>query len=379
MNFMNLILRFEEKGRGIFNKYKTVLIWTFIFTALTHIYFFVGRFANEDMLGYLSKAPAELGLGRYFYGTSEFFILPVVIFLIVFIEVALTVILLLELFNIKDKIFGIIIAAFVVTFPSWSYSFVYAFLWDTYSLALLTAVLGVYCTNKRKYGFIIGAFFAACSLALYQSYIAVSMTLSLIILICELYDKDIKSVIIKALKLAAFGIAGFILYRIGIWAFGIEFRAYKGVDSMGRIPLNMLPELIKRTYESFVRFFIGNNFGLKEVRFFYVPLFITVVYMADMIFSVVMLKLNSDKKVKWANKIFIAVILLLSPLAIDFIDFVGAETSASNLNSYAFVFVLILPVILFLKYKNKVILTGKNAGGGQFMVFCTSPEGFSLY
>lgn len=352
MSFKKLIENAENSIKDVLVNYRIVLIWTFIAMALTHIYFFVGRFINEDMHGYLRKAPAELAHGRYFYGHAEFTILPVVIFVVVFLELAVTVLLLLKLFNIERKIYGIITAAFVVTFPSWSYSFVYSFLWDTYSLALTTAVLSVFIADKYKYGFLLGGLFFACSLALYQSYIAVATALVIMLLIIEFTEKDFKTVIKKAMTFLALGILGVILYKLGIWLFNIELGSYKGSDTMGEIPLDMIPELIKRTYTGFIQFFTGNHFGVNGIRFFYVPAFLAVVYIADIIFGLVMLVgILRKKKVKILNIIFIMLCVISLPMAVNFIDFIGVKTAASTLNTYAFVLIFILPVILFIRYK----------------------------
>ncbi len=352
----NLTLGFEEKWKGIFNKYKSVLIWTGVFTFITHIYFFVRRLINEDMLGYLHAEPARIHSGRYFYGDMEVSLIPIVILLIVFIELVMTIIFILELFDIKDKIYGIIIGAFIVTFPSWSCSFMYAFMWDTYSLSLLTAVFAIYLTDKWKYGFLAGGFFIACSLSLYQSYIAVSMILALIILLREVCHKELKEVGIKAIKLFICGLLGLILYKAGIWVFNIELSDYKGLSSMGAVPIDRIPELIERTYRSFILFFTGGNFGvensaLSEMRFFNIPVFIAVVYIADIIFTLRLLKLNMPKKLKAINKILAVVIMALIPLAVNLVDFIGVDTEANNLNTYAFVFILILPIVLLSKYQ----------------------------
>ncbi len=373
MSLRKLIEDFENVITGILKKYKITLTWTFLIMTLTHIYFFVGRFINEDMHGYLSKAPAELISGRYFYGMTEFQILPMVIFAVVFIELAAVIILLLEIFKIEDKILGIITAAFIVTFPSWSYSFVYVFMWDTYSLTLLTAVLAVFIADKYKYGFLPGGFFIACSLSLYQSYIAVSISLAVMILIIELTRKDVKEVIKKALRFLALGILGAVVYKAGIWVFNIELGTYKGADTMGQIPIDMIPALIERTYDGFIHFFTGNNLGVKRVRFFYVPLFITIAYIGCMIFSVVMIILNSGKKPKAVNKIFIAVLLLLLPLAVNFVDFIGVKTSASTLNTYAFVLIFILPTVLLSKYQMN------RRGGGDFKRNLLCQKNFSRF
>ena len=367
----NLTLSFEEKWKEIFNKHKSVLIWTGIFTFITHIYFFIRRLINEDMLGYLHTGPARPYSGRYFYGDMEVSLIPIVIFLIVFIELAITVIFILELFDIKDKIYSIIIGALVVTFPSWSCSFMYAFMWDTYSLSLLTAVLAIYLADKWKYGFLAGGFFIACSLSLYQSYIAVSMTLALIILLYEVCHKELKEVGIKAIKLFICGILGLILYKAGMWVFNIQLSDYKGIASMGAVPIDKIPELIGRTYKSFILFFTGGNFGVEGssfsvMRFFNIPMFIAVVYIAYIIFTLRLLKLNMSKKLKAVNKIFAAVIIALLPLTVNLVDFIGVDTEANTLNTYAFVVIFILPFVLLSKYQMNT-----RGGGTLNVIFFT--------
>ncbi len=353
MSLRKLIEDFENGITGILKKYKITLTWTFLIMTLTHIYFFVGRFINEDMHGYLFMAPSRPSSGRYFYGTAEFSIIPIVIFIIVSAELAATVILLLEIFKIEDKILGIITAALVVTFPSWSCSFMFAFMWDTYSLALLTAVLAVYLACKWKYGFLLGAFFITCSLSLYQYYITVSITLSLIILLCELCRKDLKEVLQKAFKFLACGVLGFILYKFGIWAFNIELSGYKGISTMGMIPAGRIPELLKRTYESFALYFINADKG-EQMRFFYAPVFVSWVYIADMVLAIWLLKSNIIKKIKTVNKIFIVFFLAILPMAVNLVDLVGVETKANNLNTYSFVFIFILPIVLLSRYQTSI-------------------------
>jgi len=362
MNFKNMLIEFENKIGDVFKKYKIVLIWTFIIMALTHIYFFVGRFVNEDMLGYLSKAPAELGSGRYFYGNAEFSILPIVIFMIIFVEVALAVILVINLFEVDKTVYGIIIAALMVTFPSWSYSFGYIFMWDSYSLALLTAVFAVFCADRYKYGFFAGGGILACCLALYQAYIAVSVTLIFLLLIFEFIENDFKVALKKVIRFLLLGVLGFVIYKVGIWFFDIELSSYKGADSMGYIPIDMIPSLIERTYKNFIHFFTGNNFGVKSIRFFYVPFVVAIMYFICIVFTLFMLcSVLKEKKIKTLNTVVVAGLVFLMPMAVNFVDFAAAQASASNLNSYAFVFVFIFSIILFVRYQSS-----SNAGKNKY-------------
>ncbi len=361
MNFKNMIVGFEEKAKEFFLEYKTVIFWTLLIAVLTHIYFFAGRYGNEDSLFYISGVPAVPSSGRYFYGGLSVDFAPIIIFALHILEFLISVLLVLSIFKIKNKLYSVIIAGFMVTFPVMGYSFSYVQMYDSYTLALLFSVLAVYVSNKYKYGFLAGGLFCACCLSVYQAYITVSMGLSLILLICELIENDIKTVGKKAGGFLIFGILGFALYNMGAWLLGVEISDYKGLNSAGMIPIDRLPELLERTYTDFIQFFTGKNFGTEITRFFYVPFFIAVVYILFLIFTVYSLKyIVKRKNPKVINKVFILISVLLLPFALNFIDFIGVETESDTLTVYAVVLIFIIPFVILEKYVKNV----KNKRGG---------------
>lgn len=359
MDLKNATLNFEDKAKRFFEKYRTVMFWTAVITFFTHIYFFVNRYGNEDSLFYLKGQAARPNSGRYFYWTAEFDFVPFVLFAVIILELLFSVILVLSMLKVKNRLYSIIIAAFMVTFPALGYSFFYMHMWDIYTLSLLFSVLAVYVSDKYKYGFAFGGFFLACSLALYQSYVTVSMGLALILLIFEIIEKDLKSIWKKVFRFLAFGIIGVVLYKAGIWLLDINLSDYKGLNSMGDIPINMIPELIIKTYKSFILFFTGDNFGIGTARFFYVPWFIAVVYVVFFIVFIYTLgKTFKTNRMKVTNKILVTAAVLVLPMALNLIDFVGVETYSIPLNIYAVVFIFIIPFVVFERYTYRIMEGG---------------------
>lgn len=97
------------------------------------------------------------------------------------------------------------------------------------------------------------------------------MTMCVIDLIMESLDSnnDMKEVLNRVLKYFLLGLLGIILYFIGTKISLIitqsSLSTYKGANEMGKIPIDQIPFLLKRTYTNFIGFFLGNSF-LKKYK-----------------------------------------------------------------------------------------------------------------
>ena len=349
MDLKKLALNFENKVRDFFNAHKTIIFWTVVFTVFTHIYFFMGRYGNEDSRFYINETVSIFSSGRYFYGHTKFDFVPIIIFLLHIVELIFSVLAVLSMFRIKSKLYSIIIAAIMVTFPVLGYSFSYIQMYDTYTLALLFSVLAVYCADRWKYGFFGGGVLLACGLALYQAYIEVSMGFCMVILIIEFIENDMRDVFIKALRFAALIIIGFIVYRAGIWILGIELSNYAGIDSMGVIPISEIPARVIKAYSDFYGFFTAIDFSVPSMSFFYIPIPVFVVYVIFALFSLrIILKAIKESKVKLINKAVIVIVFLLMPFILNFMGF--AALSIHCCMMYSFVIPFIIPFIFMDRY-----------------------------
>lgn len=93
--------------------------------------------------------------------------------------------------------------------------------YDCDMLALLFSVLAVYCWQKGKWGFLPGALFVMCSLALYQSYICVSITLLMLVCMMALLDgESLATVLLRGLRGCAMLLLGGGLYYVALKVVG---------------------------------------------------------------------------------------------------------------------------------------------------------------
>lgn len=163
---------------GTAEKIKYTSIVSLIIFFVTHGYFFLGKFANEDfhhsVLGYESR----LSSGRWLGSIEMPYIVPWVIGLISAILMIITILLLVDLFYLNDKLTIFCTSALIITFPTLAYGYGYLFMAEIYSISLLMAVLAIWITTKYRYGLLLGSICLMISLAEYQSYgIAKSATL----------------------------------------------------------------------------------------------------------------------------------------------------------------------------------------------------------
>lgn len=339
--------------KRIYDKYKFALYSSFILSFLTHLYFFTKRLGNEDDLNHLSFAFRSLGSGRWSTGTffTGNFVLPIVNFVLILIVLAIVTVIICDLLKLKSKKSMFFVSALISSFPSLAMSFSYVFMIEIYMLALLFAVLAVYVTSKFKYGFVFGGILAGCSLGHYQSYLGIASALSIVYLIKMVIDKaDSKNVITMAIKLFAMGIIGTIVYflilKIYLNIFDVSLSGYKGSDKMGIPPLEMWPNLIKRTYLHFIGYFLGMTFVVSSKAFVIIKIILIVLCAYLLAYIVVQEKIYKNK----FNLILLIFFVMFAPLAINIIDFMAYSTQLSVLNIYQFVIAYVLVVYIFDKY-----------------------------
>lgn len=270
---------------------QTTLICFFI----THAYFFLGSYANEDHHHTIYNSPTMITSGRWL-GSINNYLSPWVVGITCAILLALSVLCVVMLFNINNKLNICLISFMMVSFPSLAYSYGYLFQADRFSISLFTAVFSVWITTKYKWGFILGGISLMISLAEYQSYIGVSVSLCLIKLIYELISEEnkVQDIIILILKYAFMGLLGVSLYFKGLdlalLVNNTVLSDYKGVDTMGEINRTDIEPLLTKTYTRFFEFFTGDEF-------FYTENNTTIMYYLNMSISIFLLSFYSIKNI----------------------------------------------------------------------------------
>ncbi len=307
---------------------------------LTHIFYFTGRFANEDDHHWIKYTGWHVSLGRWANGFrfSEY-VLPVVSWVIFTLCIAITVCLILWLFRIQRVGPSVAVSIALPAFPILAVHFGYAFQTVTISISILTAAISVFLTRKYRHGWTVGALFLAVSLGEYQAFIAVAMTMCLVSLIVELFQQEkLLDWVALAIRYLLMGVLGLCLYRgilsVMLKATGQTLASYKGLDTMGQVPLSKIPELLKRTYVDFAGFFRGKQFITADglLRCCYLCLFLVCGYS--------ILRLIWKLKKKPALILVLLILVGLFPFCANVVDFVAVKTSVSILNIFAFCLLL---------------------------------------
>lgn len=214
-----------------------------------HGYRFANTMLSHDALLEVVQADAawQIALGRFFQPVLVFLrgdlCSPWTLCLLQTFWLAVSVFLLTDLLEIRYRPTVVAVAGIVVSsdvfiilnasFLPWS---------DLFAFSLFAAVFGVWCLEKGKLLYALsGVFSMTVSLATYQAYISVSLTLVLLLIILRLcsFETDLKSILKRALYYGAALLTSAILYYaswqiirngLGIWA----ADTYNGMANLGR-------------------------------------------------------------------------------------------------------------------------------------------------
>lgn len=198
---------------------------TFLWGLLAHGYCFLHSNFSHDSLNEFNSAifgdAWKIQLGRYFIPVYRSLFHPELTYpwligVLSLLWCGLAVYLVTRIFRIENK--GLIVLTagiFTVnlTFSATAATFIHDL--DCDMLALLFSVAAVYCWKAHPWGWLAGAVLVMLSLAIYQSYITVTIVLIMFICILDLLDGiSFREVFCKGLKAVGMLLLGGIAYYI---------------------------------------------------------------------------------------------------------------------------------------------------------------------
>lgn len=153
LRIVNTIIPFKDKWKFAFTA-------SFIMGMLVHFYMFTHNLLSHDAAGTFYYSADYIDHGRWFLKSicslSSYFQLPWVTGLLSVFYLSISIVILVEIFDIENKISIVVIAGFLVTFPSLAATFSYVFVADGYMFGVLCACLSVLMVQKIKFGYIWG-------------------------------------------------------------------------------------------------------------------------------------------------------------------------------------------------------------------------------
>lgn len=249
---------------------------------------------------------------------------PVLATLISSVLLGITIIIVLETLEIKNKYFKYITAIIFAVAPNISATLTFFYCSDAYILGMLLASLAVYLVKKfkNKRIILISGFILALAMGMYQTYLSVTMCLAVATLIIDLLNKkEVKQVLINALRYVIMGVIGialfYIISHLVVFLKNLTVASYSGADKIGLSTLLSLPTLLPEAYQSFFNYYFNDKMIPNIIwgtNIFYIIIF------AIMLISVIYIIVKNKIYQKVPNILLTIILIICLPICFGIIE-----------------------------------------------------------
>lgn len=230
----------DEKLRFLRKKWGELIVFGLIFGVVTHGMILFNDLPNGDgLLSNYYTFQRTITSGRWLLGIacliSGPFTVPVINGIISIILVTMSAILIIDLFNVNQKINQVFIVALMVSFPTLASGLLYMFTVDGYMISLFLSIFAIWILHRSKIkivGELVSIVCIAGSMGIYQAYISVTMTICILncILLILKNEKKVLKIIIEYLTCGILGaILYFVLLKVILGITGLKLVEYQGI------------------------------------------------------------------------------------------------------------------------------------------------------
>ena len=233
----------------------------FVCGFMAHGYFFTNKISYHDDSCYYFGVGMTFGSGRWALGLIQK-VMNKVGFLnyssswwnggLCILLTAVCAVLLVDLLQIRQKSYAVLLGALLIAFPAMASLFAYMFTAPYYMFAILLMIVAVYITVRYPYGYLLAIVIIAFSMGIYQTYFGVATSLLVLILLRDMEDRNFAQNVMEAFKYLFTLLGGMLLYflcnRVCIKIFQITLVEYQGINNMANVTLRSLIGSVKRAY-----------------------------------------------------------------------------------------------------------------------------------
>lgn len=210
---------FKRIWKKIKPQWRAAFFGSIIIGLMTYMYTMTNNFLTYDSMWNLYSDQDMITSGRQFLtyacGISSFYSLPWLNGVLAIFYLGIAAAIVTEGFEIKSKMGAVLVGGLLVTFPAISSTFCYMYTVDGYMLAVLFAALAFLLTDRKKWGFIAGIFLLGISMGIYQAYLSFTIILCVLRLLLDLLKKDnLKGIFSKIWRYVIMGIGSYAFYVI---------------------------------------------------------------------------------------------------------------------------------------------------------------------
>lgn len=259
---------------------------------------------------------------------------------------ALSAGILCRVLEVKSRPLAALMGMLFAVFPASVSSLEFRYTSVLYGVGILFAVGACWALGQKRRGWLMAAGLVCLSLGVYQAYLPMTIGIIVLSLLRRcLMGEEPKGLIGEGLKACGTILLGlvayFVILKVLLRLTGVEMRTYQGISTMGALSLRRMPQLIVRAFTECLTFAGKNRWNLADSRM------IRLSYLALGALSLCLLVVLLRRRVRTALSWVLAVFLLLVfPVAVNFIVVMSPDAHIYTLMQYAFVLVGCVPLVL---------------------------------
>lgn len=323
------------------------LLCSWIVGMMAHMFAFTNKLINHDEVQCLFNKGGTVTSGRWGLGALDAifpnYSMPWIYGILTILFLSIAVCLLVNLLSLRSRFLQGLAAGLILSFPSLTGTFGYMFTSSSYGFSFLLAVVAVWCVSRQKLLWWISGFGCmVLSLSIYQSYISVSASLLVLLLICQLLQDEEPGIVLKnGILYLAFLVTALIGYYAATQiVFAITGTGFGSYASGGlTLSVSSVFQGVGLAYSSFWKFFAENYLGLIPTNFS------RLLHGGCLAAALALLAGNLLRR-DWRRSLFLFVLTAVFPLAINCMYMISAPESIHTLVIYSFVSVYLFFLLL---------------------------------
>lgn len=353
-------MNFLKTKKYIGKKEKLAFISSVILFFTVHLFKIANFLPNHDSLGNFYSHQDIIRSGRWFLSIaclpSTHFDLPWAVGVLCALYIALTTVIIVRIFNIKNTSAIIITSALIVSFPAVSETMLFGFTADGYFLSMLLATLSirlVTAQNQHWYIYLFAGILLCLSCGIYQAYFTFGAALALIYLVFELL-KDNKSTkeLLKwigkqILMFASALILYYIIWKLRLAIEQVPVSDYQGISGTSGFGFTSLISSAFGMFFSLSEFILGNNFYKGNISFYGI---VGIIFCITFLF--VLCRVISKRKLlkEKGRFLLLCIALIAVPVAVYFWLFASPNTAYGARMLQGLTLLYLLPLWLSKKF-----------------------------
>lgn len=332
----------------IWLKYRAELLTCFAVSFAAYMFVFTNKIPNWDDTQYLFLKGASLSSGRWGLDILSMILpnysIPWLWGWTSVILLAVSVCVVLDTFQIRNKLLRCALAGAIIVFPSEIGTMLYMFTSTSYAIAFFCTVTAVRLfVRDGAMGKVVAVILTVFSVSIYQAYVAITASFFVLLMIQMIMKgKEIREVIMKGLKFLAFLVASLAIYcaitYLALMLCGDELNgwAVQATTTSGGILYRAV-----RSWKLFVAMIVYRDYGLVTSTYSWVAHLVCLGCTGITAFAMI---LKSRKPA--AIALFALLGGVLFPLSINAIVLLIGENGVHALTLYSFISVYLFMAVV---------------------------------